>query len=327
MAKTTKTPVKKEIINESPIVSNKKQNSKDNTTLVILGSSLLTIVIVIASMFYIIPKEVKNQMMDIEYSKVWWKANYDIVSKAQLIQITQQLSQIKDYVDKNKDTLPAEDTTKTDTWDTTKTTDNNKVEEKWKLEVFLMGYCPFWEIAAKQLPAILKQFKNDNINLDIHFIAEKTGEWFQAKDFNSLHWVTEAEEDIRQLCIKRDYGVNKLVDYLQVRYANADNYGKVSEWPEKAIESIKWDVKKIAECVTNWEGGKLLAEDIKIAQSNNIGASPTWLANAKFQFGWIEGKKIAEEFCKNNWDLTSCKEWIKIESNSSNPNSTPACNN
>lgn len=272
---------------------------------------------------------VKQELNVHEYDKVGWKDNYDIVSKAQLIQLNEQIGQIKTYVEQNKGKLaPA-----TNTWTEAKTQEkpsaaaNNAVEEKGKLEVFLMGFCPYWEIAAKQIPALFKQYAKDNLNFDIHFIAQKTWEWFEAKDFNSLHWVTEAEEDIRQLCIKKEYGVGKLVDYQQVRYANAANNGAVTEWPEAAIKSIKWDTAKIATCVTSWEGGKLLAEDVKIAEKLWVQWSPTWLANSKFQFGWIEWKVIAEEFCKYNADLTSCKEWIKIESNSANPNSTPACGN
>lgn len=272
---------------------------------------------------------VKQELNVHEYDKVGWKDNYDVVSKAQLIQLNEQIGQIKTYVEQNKDKLPQTDTT--NTWTEVKSEEkpsaaNNIVEEKNKLEVFLMGYCPYGEIAAKQIPALFKQFAKDNLNFDIHFIAQKTWEWFEAKDFNSLHGVSEAEEDIRQLCIKKEYGVGKLVDYLQVRYENAANNGAVTEWPEAAIKSIKWDTAKIATCVTSWEGGKLLAEDIKIAEKLWVQWSPTWLANAKFQFGWIEWKVIAEEFCKYNPELTSCIEWIRIESNSANPNSTPACN-
>ena len=159
-----------------------------------------------------------------------------------------------------------------------------RTEEKAKLEVFLMGYCPFGEIAAKAIPSILETFK-DEVTLDFHYIATKTGDGYSASDFNSLHGVTEAEENIRQLCIKKEYGVKTLVNYMQKRYQNADNYGKVTDDVSLAYEAAGIQGDKINSCVTSGEGGKLLAADIKIAEGLGIGASPTWLANNRYQFG------------------------------------------
>jgi len=198
-----------------------------------------------------------------------------------------------------------------------------RTEEKAKLDVFLMGYCPFWEIAAKAIPSLQDTFWDD-LNLDIHFIAQKTKEWTTAEAFDSLHWVPEAEENIRQLCIKRDYWVNTLIDYLQERYKNADNYWVVTDEPSVAYEatSINWD--KIDACITNWEGAKLLEEDIKLAQELNIGASPTWLANNKFEFGGIEASAIQTEFCKYNSELEWCG--TTIENTNNTAWDAPACN-
>ncbi len=264
---------------------------------------------------------VKQEILANEIEKVWWKENYELVSKLQKQQITQALAQ---YKKQNWQNTP-------DTWNAQDNQQPQKPkvdakEEKNKLEVFIMAYCPFWEIAMKQVPALFKQFWADKTVFDVHYIATKTWEWFTPADFQSLHGEKEAEEDMRQLCIKKEYWVSKLVDYMMVRYANADNYWKVSESPDVAINAIKWDVKKINTCVSSWEGWKLLAEDIKRAEAYWVQWSPTWLANNVNQFSWIEGKKIAESFCSFNKDLPTCKE-IKIESNSSNPNSTPKCGN
>lgn len=314
-------------------------NQKGDNTLILVFFMLITLFISVLSTWFMINWGnflwaempwvkwiVKAELNNHEYEKLWDKETYDLITEAQLLQMKQQIPQIKEFIANNK-WAAADAWVNNTTPETQKTPENNLPEQKGKLEVFLMWYCPFWEIAAKQIPALFKQFAKDNISFDIHYIATKTWDWFEAKDFDSLHGVTEAEENIRQLCIKKEYWVSKLVDYQQVRYKNADNYGKVTDWPDEAITSIGWDAGKIATCVTWGEGGKLLAEDIKLAASLWVNGSPTWLANNKTQFGWIEWRKIAEEFCKYNTDLASCKEWIKIESNSSNPNSTPECAN
>jgi len=197
-----------------------------------------------------------------------------------------------------------------------------RVEEKAKLEVFLMWYCPYGEIAAKAIPTLQTALKDD-VKLDFHYIATKTWEWFKAADFESLHWVTEAEEDIRQLCIKKHYNTNTLVSYMQTRYANADNHWVVKDDKKLAYDANKIDAKKIDDCVENWEWGKLLAEDIKLAEELEIWGSPTWLTNNKYNFGWIEASAIQIEFCKYNADLAGCK--TAISNTWTNPASNVAC--
>ena len=193
------------------------------------------------------------------------------------------------------------------------------------LDVFTMGYCPFWEIALKALPQIKDTFKNDNIKINIHYIADKTGTWNTANDFRSLHKVPEAEEDIRQVCINKNYWVDKLISYAVERYKNADNYGRITDKPEDAMKAVWIDSKKIQKCIDSWEGGKLLEEDIKLAQELWIGASPTWLANNKYKFGGIKATGIQNNFCQYNPDLKGCKTEIK-EWNT-NQNWAPACGN
>jgi len=194
------------------------------------------------------------------------------------------------------------------------------------LDVFLMGYCPFGEIAAKQIP-LLKDALNNNFTLGVHFIANKTGEWDTASDFESLHGVPEAEENIRQLCIQKYNGIDKLVEYMQVRYENADNYGKVKDAPTIAIEAIWADVAVINTCVTDGEWGKMLTEDIKIAISLWIGASPTWLANNRYEFGGIDANAIKKEFCKYNPEIEECANEEVIETEAPTEGAGPSCEN
>lgn len=196
-------------------------------------------------------------------------------------------------------------------------------EKKWQLDVFLMGYCPFGELAAKAMPDLKKAF-GDELKINLHYIATKTWEWFTANDFNSLHWVSEAEENIRQLCITKHYWTDKTIDYMQTRYKNADNYWKVSDDKSLAYEANWIDATKIDDCVTNWEWGQLLAEDVKIAEELAIWWSPTWFANNKYTFGWIEATSIQTEFCKYNTELKWCANIIEVAPSTSNWQ--PSCN-
>jgi protein-disulfide isomerase len=179
------------------------------------------------------------------------------------------------------------------------------------LEVFTMWYCPFGELALKALPQIKEQFKNDDIKINIHYIANKSWTGNTADDFQSLHWVPEAEENIRQLCITKNYWTNKMISYAVERYKNADNYGRINDKPEDAMKAVWIDSKKIEQCITSGEWAKLLEEDIKLAQELWISASPTWFANNKYKFGWIRAGNIQKSFCQYNPDLEGCKTQIK----------------
>ena len=199
-------------------------------------------------------------------------------------------------------------------------------EIKWKLDLFIMWYCPFGEIAAKQLPA-LKKALNNNIDISIHYIADKVNEKNTAEWFNSLHGVKEAEEDIRQMCVQKYYWTEKLIDYLQERYKNADNYWQVKDDPAGAIKFIWWDPDKIKECVENWEWAKLLEEDVKLAKKLQINASPTWLANNRYKFGGIDANVIKDNFCKHNSQIAECNNGEKIETDNKNNWQNPTCGN
>jgi len=200
---------------------------------------------------------------------------------------------------------------------------DSRIEKPKNLEVFTMGYCPFWELALKSLPQIKKQFKNDDIKINIHYIADKTWSWYTANDFRSLHWVSEAEEDIRQLCINKYYGIDKLIAYAVERYKNADNYGRITDDPKEAMKAVGIDINKIEQCINSGEWAKLLEEDIKLAQELGIGASPTWLANNKNTFWGIHAQNIQEQFCEYNPNLEWCK--TKIENATTIKNWAPAC--
>ena len=201
--------------------------------------------------------------------------------------------------------------------------DPTRKETPKTLDVFTMWYCPFGEIALKALPQIQKTFKEDGIKLNIHYIANKVKDWTKADSFQSLHWVPEAEEDIRQICINKNYGLDKLISYAQERYKNADNYGRIKDKPELAMKAVKIDVSKINKCINSWEWAKLLEADIKIAQDLWIWASPTWMANNKYQFGGIKAKNIQSQFCEYNPNLKWCKTQIKTDS--SKNTQTPSC--
>lgn len=164
-----------------------------------------------------------------------------------------------------------------------------------RLDVFVMSQCPFGVKALNALDEVMKNFEG-KLDLNINFIGGV------ANDApTSMHGPAEVDEDIRELCAIKNYKKNaKYMDYILCR--------------NKDIRSANWQActgangidAKVIEACFNGEGKKLLMENFKVAEGLGIGASPTWLANNKFQFSGIAADQIKTQVCKYNKDLKNC---------------------
>jgi protein-disulfide isomerase len=173
-------------------------------------------------------------------------------------------------------------------------------EIKNQLEVFVMSQCPFGVKALNAMKEVLDAF-GKKIDFKIHFIADETA----PGQFKALHGQPEVDENIRELCAIKYYPKDyKYMDYILCR--NQDI--KSTEWQKCATGGI--DAKVIEKCFSGDEGKKLHSEDIKAAKDLGIGASPTWLANNKFQFSGIAPEQIKTNFCSYNKDAKGCEKTL-----------------
>jgi len=170
-------------------------------------------------------------------------------------------------------------------------------EEKPKdLQVFIMSDCPYGKEAVKALKDVKDNFKDD-LSFEIHYIASEQGD-----GFNSLHGTYEADEDIKQLCVKK-YSPDKWFDYVYCRSVEGI---KGNDWHNCATKAGV-DIDGVTKCSEGDEGANLLREDIKIANGLGIGASPTWLANNKYKFSGIDAETVKTNFCKYNEGVSGCE--------------------
>ena len=173
-----------------------------------------------------------------------------------------------------------------------------------KLEVFVMSQCPFGIQALNSIKEVFGAIKD--MDFKVHYIAdfdEATGK------FNSLHGQPEVDEDLRQICAMKYYpDSHKYMDYVWCR--NKDM--KPAGWQKCATDN-GMDAAKLKACAEGEEGKNLLKEDIKIANELNIGGSPTWLANNKYQFGGIAAGDISGNYCKYNQGLAGCEKQLSSD--------------
>lgn len=165
------------------------------------------------------------------------------------------------------------------------------------LDVFVMSQCPFGAKALVAMKEVLENFKND-IKFNIHYIGDDNN-----GNFSSMHGPAEVDEDIRQLCAIKHYPKNyKFMDYIVCRSKDYKN----NDW-KSCTGSNGIDAAVIEKCFNGPEGKELLKKSFEESKNLGMTASPTFLANNKYQFGGIDAESIKNNYCKYNKDQPGCE--------------------
>lgn len=174
-------------------------------------------------------------------------------------------------------------------------------EKPENLQVFIMSDCPYGTKAVEALKEVRDNF--GSLDFEVHYIASEMGDGFA-----SLHGDYEVDENIVQLCAL-EHSPGEWFDYL---YCRSTKGIKDIDWKECA-EETGVDIEAVEACFEGEEGKELLREDIKIANSLNIGASPTWLANNKYTFSGIDAETVKSSFCQYNPDIEGCENTLSSD--------------
>jgi glutaredoxin len=169
-------------------------------------------------------------------------------------------------------------------------------EVKNDVTVFIMSDCPYGRKAIEALKGVIDNF-GDKITYGVHYIANDNGDG----TFSSLHGQYEVDEDIVQLCVKEN-SPKQWFDYM---YCRSTKGVRGIDWKECAKETGV-DTAKVQTCFDGKDGKALLTEDIKIAQSLGVSASPTWMANNKYMFSGIDSETVKQNLCQYNTGLAGC---------------------
>lgn len=172
-----------------------------------------------------------------------------------------------------------------------------------RLDVFVMSDCPYGNQAELAMKEVVANF-GKNIDFHVNYIASKNSDG----TFNSLHGEYEAQQDKVELC------VNKYAPVKNLEFMNCMN--------EKGIKATKWQdcasqvgiaqklVNSVNTCSTGSEGTYLLEQNIKIAETLGVGASPTWLVNNKYQGSALDPESIKTLFCQYNPGTAGCEKTL-----------------
>ncbi|MGB9599125.1 MAG: thioredoxin domain-containing protein [Myxococcota bacterium] len=169
-----------------------------------------------------------------------------------------------------------------------------RAETPKTLDVFVMSQCPYGAKALIAMKEVLDNFKGD-IKFNIHYIGDDNN-----GNLSSMHGQSEVDEDIRELCAIKHYSKDyKYMEYIACRSKDYRN----NDWKACATNGI--DAAVIQKCFDK-EGKELLKKSFEESKAAGMSASPTFLANNKYQFGGIDAETIKSNYCKYNPGLSGC---------------------
>jgi glutaredoxin len=161
-------------------------------------------------------------------------------------------------------------------------------------DLFVMSFCPYGVQAENAMEPVVGLL-GTKANITVRFIASVNGTTVDS--VKSLHGLTEAKEDLRQLCIAKYYP-QELWPYLMDFNKNCQdaslrkNTASLDACGVNATRKLGIDNQKIETCAGGSEGLALLSADEAITKNYQVTGSPTLIINGQR----FSGQRTAESF-------------------------------
>jgi protein-disulfide isomerase len=206
------------------------------------------------------------------------------------------------YVTKDGILLFVSQPINTGTQVTTTTTQPTVVpkNDKPTVELFVMGFCPYG-VQAETLMKPVFDLLGNKTDITVRFITSISGDTVDS--VQSLHGTTEAQEDLRQVCIMNNYDQKTYWTYLMEIDNNC--YGKVDTTNAAALDTC-WkaaatkagiDAAKIETCSSGSEGLNLLKADEQLTSQYGVSGSPTLVINGVTYNGARSSEAFKQAIC------------------------------
>jgi protein-disulfide isomerase len=172
--------------------------------------------------------------------------------------------------------------------------------DKPTAELFVMGFCPYG-VQAETLMKPVFDLLGNKTDIKIRFIASVQGTTVDS--VQSLHGATEAQEDLRQVCIMENYDQKTYWTYLMEIDNNC--YGKIDTTNAVALDTC-WkaaaakagiDTEKIQTCSNSTDGLNLLKADEQLTSQYGVSGSPTLIINGVEYSGSRSSDAFKQAIC------------------------------
>lgn len=171
--------------------------------------------------------------------------------------------------------------------------------DKPTVELYVMAFCPYGVQAEASMKPVV-DLLGGKADIKVRYIASLDGS--DLKNVSSLHGPIEGMEDVRQLCVAKNYNQKILWNYITAIndkcysiYRNGeDEYNKC--WKE-AAKTAGVDSKKIESCIAK-DGANLIKAESSQADKNGVSGSPTIIINGKKYEGGRTAEAIKSGICE-----------------------------
>jgi len=156
------------------------------------------------------------------------------------------------------------------------------------VELYVMSFCPYGNLGEDTMLPVYNLLK-DKLNWEVHYIVSVNGD-----AVSSLHGQKEVDQNIRELCVKKNYGMGVFWNFM----TNVNNQcGSDGTCWQNVASSLSLDVNKINSCVTK-EGLNLMKEEAQASNDAGVSGSPTLIingvkSNVVYNYGDSESYKEA----------------------------------
>jgi glutaredoxin len=165
------------------------------------------------------------------------------------------------------------------------------------VELYVMSFCPYGTQAEEAMKPVV-DLLGSVANIQVHFIATVQGDTLDS--ISSLHGPTEAVEDVRQLCIIKNYDQATYWNYViglntncVSLYNDATAYDAC--WKDTASQN-SIDTTTIQTCIDS-EGVDLISADSQYAALNQVSGSPTLIINGVVYSGARTPEAYKQAIC------------------------------
>jgi len=242
------------------------------------------------------PVGIKKAILEIEYDKVGGKSNYDIISKATMIQMTEQIPQMEQYIKtqwgKVADTTTPTTPTIMSPEDIATILSGASIEGNKNADIIAIEY------SDMECPFCIRQYSDTKLQPSLAAqYGDKVG--FAFKNNRGVnHPGTEAKA-LGALCAKQVGGDKAYIGFYHAIMdgTTQNNLYAVDKLPEIA-KNLKLDIKKWQSCVDTKATLAQFESETKEAQKYKLNGTPgTLLLNVKTgKYATVEGAYPMSEF-------------------------------
>ncbi|MFA5267927.1 MAG: thioredoxin domain-containing protein [Methanoregula sp.] len=167
------------------------------------------------------------------------------------------------------------------------------------VDLYIMSFCPYGTQAETVMSPVV-QLLGSKTDIRIRYVTTITGTTVDSVD--SLHGMSEAKEDLQQICINKYYP-EKLWAYLETFntacYPGWQNTAALESCRKNTTAALSIDSVKIDTCAQGAEGLALLKTDAETSGQNSIYSSPTLMINGVKYSGARTPEAFKQAICNS----------------------------